>query len=242
MAERVLGALTNFSPEPGPQARDSIGAPNRAVGDREAAERTSPRRTSRVEIGAPPFSGPMRDCPMTSEDRCFQGLGVLLVRRRARGGRGRDAVRQALGADRDRRGRRPAGRLPAPARTRARAPARAGALPGERLGDARARRAPDHRPVRLRRAAAGARAGRVRRLRPVRRPHLRAATTPSTKARRRRTSRRPTRTAPICDGCSSRPPRSSGSPVHDGGTVVVIQGPRFSTRPSRNGSRRWAGT
>ena len=45
------------------------------------------------------------------------------------------------------------------------------------------------------------------------------------RARRRRTSRRPTRTAPTCGACSSRRRASSGSPVRDGGTVVVDPGP-----------------
>ena len=54
--------------------------------------------------------------------------------------------------------------------------------------------------------------------------------TRSTTGRRPRTSPPPTRSAPICVGCWSRRRASGAIPVREGGTVVVIQGPRFSTR------------
>ena len=70
-----------------------------------------------------------------------------------------------------------------------------------------------------------ARARRVRRLRPVRRPHERARATRSTTGPRRRTSPPPTRTAPICGACSSRRRGELGIKARDGGTVVVDPGP-----------------
>ena len=56
------------------------------------------------------------------------------------------------------------------------------------------------------------------------------AGTRSTRGRRRRTCRQQTPSAQTCGKCSSRRARSLGIPVRDGGTVIVIQGPRFSTR------------
>ena len=50
------------------------------------------------------------------------------------------------------------------------------------------------------------------------------------RASRSRTCRPPTRTARSCASCSSVPHAELGIAVRDGGTVVVIQGPRFSTR------------
>ena len=72
-------------------------------------------------------------------------------------------------------------------------------------------------------------ARRVRRLRPVRRPHHRP---------RRHVLRGPETTHvssadPYCPdlrGVLVETARDLGIPVRDGGTVVVIQGPRFSTR------------
>ena len=50
------------------------------------------------------------------------------------------------------------------------------------------------------------------------------------RARRPCTSRPPTRTAPTCGAMLVETAGELGIPVRDGGTVVVIQGPRFSTR------------
>ena len=65
---------------------------------------------------------------------------------------------------------RAASRVPAAARPASTSCRRTPIPTGERLGDARAGRAEDHRPERVRCAQGRARAGRVRRLRPVRRP------------------------------------------------------------------------
>ena len=57
------------------------------------------------------------------------------------------------------------------------------------------------------------------------------ARTPSTTARRRLTSRSPIRTAPSCAALAIDGPASTrASPFTSSGTVVTIQGPRFSTR------------
>ena len=50
------------------------------------------------------------------------------------------------------------------------------------------------------------------------------------RARRPRTSRSPTRIAPRCGRRWCRRPRELGIDHRDGGTMVVIEGPRFSTR------------
>jgi 5'-methylthioadenosine phosphorylase len=49
---------------------------------------------------------------------------------------------------------------------------------------------------------------------------------------------------PYDAGCGPRSStrRARALSVHDGGTMVVINGPRFSTRPRAAGSARWAGT
>ena len=97
---------------------------------------------------------------------------LLLVPRRPRGARRRDAVRRAVGAGRGRhRGRAPGG-VPAAARPGPRVPAAPDQLPRQPLGAALARRPPGARAVRGRRPAARGRAGRPGRARPARRPHL----------------------------------------------------------------------
>ena len=55
-------------------------------------------------------------------------------------------------------------------------------------------------------------------------------TTPSTTGPRRRTCRSPIPTVRRFDLWRSRSGASLGSPIHERGTVVTIQGPRFSTR------------
>ena len=101
-------------------------------------------------------------------------------------------------------------------------------LPRERLGDEGGGGRPDHRPVRVRLAQAGAQPGHVRALRPVRGPHRTRARAPSTTGRRRPTSplRIPTARTSARAGASARRRASRCR----GRTVVVIQGPRFSTR------------
>jgi len=95
------------------------------------------------------------------------------------------------------------------------------------------RRLADHRAQRLRLAAAGDRARPLRDLRPVRGPHVGRVDT-FYDGRSRRTCPRPTHTAPQC--VRSRSTRR-GARHHrpPSGTVVVIQGPRFSTRSESNG-------
>ena len=137
----------------------------------------------------------------------------------------RHAVRQAVGALRGRRDRRRAGRLPPASRAQPRAAAARDPVPGERLGDEGARRPPDHRAERLGRAEGRARSSASSSSATSSSTARAAARTPSTTAPRRRTSPRPTRTAPTCARCSSRPRASSGIPVRDGGTVVDDPGP-----------------
>ena len=70
----------------------------------------------------------------------------------------------------------------------------------------------------------------LRGLRPVRRSHVGQGGHLLRRPYRPPTCRRPTPTAPICVRRSSPPGASWASPCTSGGTVVVIQGPRFSTR------------
>ena len=94
----------------------------------------------------------------------------------------------------------------------------------------RAGRPPDHRPLRVGQSQQASAAGRVRRLRPVHRPHQRP---------RRHVLRRPgddprqSAADPYCADLRNillETGREQGLDIRDGGTVVVIQGPRFSTR------------
>ena len=72
---------------------------------------------------------------------------------------------------------------------------------------------------------------------PVRRPHQRPRATPSSTARSCPTSRSAEIYDPALRGIALDVIREHGITVHDGGTVVVIQGPRFSTKAeSRSGS------
>ena len=78
----------------------------------------------------------------------------------------------------------------------ARVPAAPDPVPRQPLGDEGARGEPGPRALRVRVAAAGGEARRLRGLRPARRPDPRPARTRSTTGPRPRTSRSPTRTAP----------------------------------------------
>ena len=89
-------------------------------------------------------------------------------------------------------------------------------------------RTPDLAPVRRRRPAAGARAGHVRGARPADRPHQRPRAD-VLRQRRGARARSPTRTArPGGRRCCAA--AAAGSSPVDGGTMVVVEGPRFSTR------------
>ena len=105
-------------------------------------------------------------------DRCLRRFRVLLAPRGRARGEGRHAVRRALGFDLPGRGRGPAGRVPAAARPPAHDPAAQDQLPGQRLGDALARGQGRDLAVRRGLAPARGQAGRLRRLRPVRGPHV----------------------------------------------------------------------
>ena len=141
-----------------------------------------------------------------------------------------------------RRGRWPAGRLPAPPRAAPHAPAAPDQLPRQRLGHARAGRQGRHRAVRRRLAPARRQARRLRRVRPVRRSHDAAGPTPSTTARSSPTSRRPMIYDPVL-----REPRRRHHPRpwHRGPRRRHRRrhpGPAASPRsPSRNGSATRAG-
>ena len=210
------------------------------------ARRQRPRRAAASKAARPRPVGDRRRSPRrrgAGRHRRLRRLGPLLPARRRRGGHGRHALRAAGGAGHDRRGRRPAGRVPAPPRARPHAAAPPGALPGQRLGAAQLGRAGDLRPVRLGVAAARHAPGRVRRARPDRRPHLgpgivvprRAGQPRGLLAGRPPELRRPLRRGlrkVAIEAC-----RAEGVTVHEGGTVVVIEGPRFSTRAES----RWYG-
>ena len=128
-------------------------------------------------------------------------------------------------------GRRSPGRVPAAPRPAPHDPAPPDQLPGQRLGDALARAS---RPSSARappaRSSSTCEPGRLRRLRPVRGPDHRREPTPSSTARSSPTSPRPRSTTRSCAAIAIDVIREHGITVHDGGTVVVIQGPRFSTK------------
>ena len=118
-----------------------------------------------------------------------------------------------------------------------------GPVPGQRVGDGVARRAVGDRPVFGRIVAARHPPRRLRGRRPADRPHDRAGRhVPRRRLRRRLTWIRPAgappelrravrrRAASRAGRRGSMPAASSPFAVHDGGTMVVINGPRFSTR------------
>ena len=123
---------------------------------------------------APPRSRLSRRSGRPARDRDLRRLRLLQVPRRHDRGAGRNAVRAALRAGTRRKHRGHRRRVHASPRRRAHAAASPHQLPGEHLGDEGGGRRPDHRPLGLRLAQAGARAGHLRALRPVRRSHRRA--------------------------------------------------------------------
>ena len=116
------------------------------------------------------------------------------------------------------------GGVPAAARAAPRVPAARDQLPRQPVGAAFARRPPGAGAVRGRRSARRGGAWRPRRAGPARRPHLGPDRRPTSSAARC-TCPSPTPTAPGC-----RPPWPQPDGVRRGGTMVVIDGPRFSTR------------
>ena len=157
----------------------------------------------------------------------FGGSGFTAARRRR--GASRSTRRgAAVGPGAHRLGRRP-GSPSSPATAPATSPAAPGPVPGQRLGPAVARGS--------RRILGPCAGGSLR-------PDITPATsscstswstargggpTPSSTARSSTTCRSPTPTAPS-SGATLWRPRGRDVTVHDGGTVVVVQGPRFSTR------------
>ena len=130
-----------------------------------AAPRTRPAPPSRLlRRGAP-----------VGRDRHLRRHRLLpLPRPPARKWRCATPVRTAVGQAGGGGAGRPAGGVPRPARRRPRVPAPPGQLPGQRVGAAPARRAPDPGPLLGRVAAAPREAGGVRGRRPAGRPHQRA--------------------------------------------------------------------
>ncbi len=141
-------------------------------------------------------------------------------------------VRRPVRPDHHRHDRRPPRRLPSSPRPQAPSASAPRQLPRQRRRHARSRGPAAARAVRGRVAAAdhpsratsswSTSSSTARRAGPTR------STTRSTTDRT--TSRWPTRTTPTRAPCWSMRPRRLGITVHDGGTVVVVQGPRFSTR------------
>ena len=164
-------------------------------------------------------------------DRRHRRLGLLRVPRRRH--RGRRATRPTgpVGADHRRTGRRPAGGVPAPPRPPPPVPAPPGQLPGQPVGAARARRPAGLRPLRGRARCGRHRSRRLGGARPAGRPDLGPARHLLDGPEVSHVSF----ADPYCPELAAavrRAPgrRSPASSVHRRGTVVVIQGPRFSTR------------
>ena len=146
------------------------------------------RTRSAAAVSIPPIAGRrQRDQEAqrggSGGDRRVRRLGVLLAARRRPRDQGRHAVRPAVGLVLPGDGRRPAGRVPAAPRPAPHDPAPQDQLPGERLGDALARRQGGDLAVRRRLAPAPRQAGRLRPVRPVRRPDAAAGPTRSSTAR-----------------------------------------------------------
>ena len=136
---------------------------------------------------------------------------------------------------------RPPRRVPAAARPAAHDPAAPDQLPGQRLGDALARRQGGHLAVRRGLAPARRQARRLRRVRPVRRPDPRP---------RRHVLRRPDRDPPLV-GRDLRPdparardrhhPRPRHRGPRDAARSSSSRGRASRPRPSRSGSATPAG-
>ena len=203
-----------------------------AVRRRAGRGRRAPARRARsVDVAAAQDLDAARgDVSAASRDRRLRRLGLLRLPRRRRGGRGRHAVRPALRPALRRRDRRHAGSRSCPATAAPPPAAPRHPVPGEPVGDARARRAaPDRalcvgqsltatcRPARSSSATSSSTA-------------LTAATTPSTTARSRPTSSAADPYCPDLRQILLETGREQGIDIRDGGTMVVIQGPRFSTR------------
>ena len=113
----------------------------------------------------------MTDTPR-AEIGVFGGSGFYELLDNPREHKVNTPLRRSVVAGHGRRDRGPLGRVSSAPRQGPFAAAAHDQLPREPLGDEGARRDADHRPERVRLAAAGGRAGALRHLRPVRRPHV----------------------------------------------------------------------
>ena len=158
-------------------------------------------------------------------DRRLRRIGVLHAARRRPRGEGRHALRPAVRQRVPGHGRGSPGRVPAPARTAPHDPAAQDQLPRQRLGDALAGREGRHQPLR-RRAPSSCTSS----------PATSSSATSSSTGRAGRADT--FFDGPIVSHVSSAETydptlrrialdviREHGITVHDGGTVVVIQGP-----------------
>ena len=210
---------------------------NPSDGETSGSSRATGELVEHAQVRAPAPSRPAADRqsarrPDARRARRLRRLGLL----RASSTTSRRSTSTRRGARRRRRctvgdGRRPPGRLPPPPRPAPRAPAPPGQLPGQRLGPARARRRAALRP-----RAPPARCSRTSHpgdfvvLRPARRPHVGPARHLLRRAGRPpRGLRRPVLPRAAAVALAGGAGRAACT-VHDGGTVVVVQGPRFSTR------------
>ena len=200
--------------------------------DHRRARLPEPRRGHRRRwrswsSSRPSVRGDWHSCPRDSacRRRRHRRHRLLLVHRGRRGARRHDAVRRPVRADRGRHGRRSPGRVPAAARRPPRLPAARHQLPRQPLGAALAGRPPGARAVRRRRA-------RATRWHPgdvvvpdqlVDRTHRRISSYVETGAVHLPFA------DPYCPGVSAA--LAACRRRHQaGGTMVVIEGPRFSTR------------
>ena len=174
---------------------------------------TSVSSTSRADIGV------------------IGGSGLLRVPRRRRTRAGDHPVRRPERRHRGRRRRGPPGRLRRPSRARPPLPAAPGQLPGQPLGAAGRRRPPGAGSLRRRLAGPRPRARHRRRPRPGRRPHVGPRPHGLRRARARScTPGSPTPTARAAGPPSCGAAEAAGTPTVAAGTLVVINGPRFSSR------------
>ena len=147
----------------------------------------------------------------------------------------------AVGLALPRRRRRAAGRVPAASRPSPHDPAAPDQLPGQRLGDALARRQGGHLAVRRRLARARRRSPATSSSATSSSTGPGAAPTPSTTARSSPTSRRPTRTTRAAPARHRDDPRPRHRPSTSGGPSSSSRDRASRPRRSRSGSPTPAG-
>ena len=190
---------------------------------------STPGRARRRRARRRPSRHRSRRSGRPAHDRRLRGLRLLQVPRRHDRGAGGHAVRASVGAGAGRNDRGHGGRLHAPARGRAHPAASPHQLPGEHLGD---------EEVGVRRIIGPSACGSLK-------PELEPGTfvlcdqfVDRTAARESTFYDGPQTTHvsaadPYCPDLRetlAEAAREEGLPVVEGGTVVVIEGPRFSTR------------